>query len=504
MLLIVAPLLIPLCAAALTALLRTRIAAQRIVGVGASAALLAVGLMLVARTADGSILVAQMGDWPAPFGIALVVDAFSAIMLAIAGLMALSVSVYAMGPDAAARDSAGFQPLFHSLMLGVCGAFVAGDVFNLYVWFEVMLIASFGLLVLDRTRAQIDGGLRYVFLNLVGTTVFLMAVGQLYGQLGTLNFADLARVAPQAENQGLLAAIGIMFLVSFGAKAALFPLFNWLPAAYHTASMPVAAIFAGLLTKVGVYAILRLFALVYAHDIAFFGPIFAWVAAATMVFGVFGAAAHYDIRRILSFHIVSQIGYMIIGVALLTQAAIAAAILYIVHHIVVKANLFLVAGAIRRENGSFALGRCGGLWRTTPLLAVGFLIPALSLAGIPPLSGFWGKYAVVRAGIEAEAYWLAGVALFVGLLTLYSMIKIWNEAFWKAAPAAAAPIVWTRGARIATYLPIALLCATTMTIGLWTEPFAALAETAAASLLDRDAYIAAVLGNAGQIAGIAP
>jgi len=503
MLLIVAPLLIPLCAAALTALLRTHIAAQRVVGVSASASLLAVGLMLVARTADGSILVTQMGDWAAPFGIALVVDAFSAIMLAIAGLMALSVSIYAMGPDAAARDRAGFQPLFHSLMLGVCGAFVAGDVFNLYVWFEVMLIASFGLLVLDRTRAQIDGGLRYVFLNLVGTTVFLMAVGLLYGQLGTLNFADLARLAPQAENQGLLAAIGVMFLVSFGAKAALFPLFNWLPAAYHTASMPVAAIFAGLLTKVGVYAILRLFALVYAHDVAFFGPIFAWVAAATMVFGVFGAAAHYDIRRILSFHIVSQIGYMIIGVALLTQAAIAAAILYIVHHIVVKANLFLVAGAIRRENGSFALGRCGGLWRAAPLLAIGFLIPALSLAGIPPLSGFWGKYAVVRAGIEAEAYWLAGIALFVGLLTLYSMIKIWNEAFWKPAPEGLARTAWTRSQRIATYLPIALLCATTMTIGLWTEPFAALAETAAASLLDRDAYIAAVLGNAGQVAEFA-
>ncbi len=503
MLLIVAPLLIPLCAAALTALLRTHIAAQRVVGVSASASLLAVGLMLVARTADGSILVTQMGDWAAPFGIALVVDAFSAIMLAIAGLMALSVSIYAMGPDAAARDRAGFQPLFHSLMLGVCGAFVAGDVFNLYVWFEVMLIASFGLLVLDRTRAQIDGGLRYVFLNLVGTTVFLMAVGLLYGQLGTLNFADLARLAPQAENQGLLAAIGVMFLVSFGAKAALFPLFNWLPAAYHTASMPVAAIFAGLLTKVGVYAILRLFALAYAHDVAFFGPIFAWVAAATMVFGVFGAAAHYDIRRILSFHIVSQIGYMIIGVALLTQAAIAAAILYIVHHIVVKANLFLVAGAIRRENGSFALGRCGGLWRVAPLLAIGFLIPALSLAGIPPLSGFWGKYAVVRAGIEAEAYWLAGIALFVGLLTLYSMIKIWNEAFWKPAPEGLARTAWTRGQRIATYLPIALLCATTMTIGLWTEPFAALAETAAASLLDRDAYIAAVLGNAGQVAEFA-
>jgi multicomponent Na+:H+ antiporter subunit D len=504
-LLIVAPLLVPFAAVALTALLWGQIAVQRAIGVIASAALLAAAVALVAVTSDGRVLVAQMGDWPAPFGIAIVIDLFSAIMLVITGLMSLAVSVYALGPEATERDKAGFQPLFHSLILGVAGAFSTGDIFNLYVWFEVMLIASFGLLVLDRTREQMDGGIRYVFLNLIGTTIFLMAVGLLYGLTGTLNFADLARVAPTIENQGALAAVGVLLLIAFGAKAAVFPLFNWLPAAYHTASMPVAAIFAALLTKVGVYAIIRVFTLVFAHDAAFFGPIFAVVAMATMVTGVFGAAMHQDVRKILSFHIISQIGYMLIGVALMTPLAIAGSILYIVHHIVVKANLFLVAGAIRQQTGSFALARTGGLWLSAPLLSLLFLVPALSLAGIPPLSGFWGKLVVIRSGFEAGGYLIAAVALVVGILTLFSMIKIWNEAFWKAAPIGTRPLPWTNRERLATYAPIAVLAAITCTIGIWTEPFAAMSITAAESLLDREAYISAVLGSSGpRLAGVVP
>jgi multicomponent Na+:H+ antiporter subunit D len=502
---IVAPLLIPLVTAAVTALAWSRPALQRPIGLAGSALLLAAALWLLGETADGRVLVAQMGDWPAPFGISLVIDLFSAIMLVIAGVMALAVSLYAFGPGAAERDRSGFQPLFHALILGVCGAFSTGDVFNLYVWFEVMLIASFGLLVLDRTAEQLDGGIRYVVLNLIGTTIFLLAVGLLYGLTGTLNLADLARVAPTVENQGALAAVGVLFLVAFGAKAAVFPLFNWLPAAYHTASMPVAAIFAALLTKVGVYAIIRVFTLVFAHDAAFFGPIFGVIAMATMVTGVFGAAMHHDVRKILSFHIISQIGYMLVGVALMTPLAIAGSVLYIVHHIIVKANLFLVAGAIRQETGSYALARSGGLWLAKPLLAVLFLVPALSLAGLPPLSGFWGKLVVIRSGLEAGAWVLAGVALAVGILTLYSMMKIWNEAFWKAAPAGAAPLPWSRHERLATYAPIVALAALTLTIGLWTQPFAELSLTAAESLMNREAYIAAVLGaDAVRLAGDVP
>jgi multicomponent Na+:H+ antiporter subunit D len=224
-----------------------------------------------------------------------------------------------------------------------------------------------------------------------------------------------------------------------------------------------------------------------------------------MVVGVLGAAAHYDVRRILSFHIISQIGYMLIGVALMTPLAIAGSVLYIIHHIVVKANLFLIAGAIRHIGGSFALARLGGLWVSVPLLGIMFLIPALSLAGIPPLSGFWGKFVVIRASLEAEAWLLAFIALAVGLLTLYSMIKIWNEAFWKAAPAAAPQAPWTRRERIATFAPIVALCGVTLLIGLWTQPFAAFSLATAEALLDRDAYIAAVLGaDSIRLAGLSP
>jgi len=477
--LLVAPILIPLAAASVTAVLWSRPAAQRAIGLAAAIALFLATLLLLREVIAGGMIVGQMGNWPAPFGITMVVDLFSAAMLAITGLMGLTVALYALGPGAKERDAAGFQPLFHALLMG--------------------------LLVLDRTREQIDGGLRYVMLNLVGTTIFLLAVGLIYGLTGTLNLADLARVAPGVENQGALAAAAILLLVSFGAKAAVFPLFNWLPASYHTASMPVAAIFAALLTKVGVYAIIRVFTLVFSHYHALFGPILAGIAIATMVVGVLGAAAHYDVRRILSFHIISQIGYMLIGVALMTPLAIAGSVLYIIHHIVVKANLFLIAGAIRHIGGSFALARLGGLWVSVPLLGILFLIPALSLAGIPPLSGFWGKFVVIRASLEAEAWLLAFIALAVGVLTLYSMIKIWNEAFWKSAPAAAPPTQWTGRERIATFAPIVALCLVTLLIGLWTQPFAAFSLATAEALLDRGAYIAAVLGpDPIRFAGVSP
>jgi multicomponent Na+:H+ antiporter subunit D len=319
-------------------------------------------------------------------------------------------------------------------------------------------------------------------------------VGLIYGLTGTLNLADLARVAPGVENQGALAAAAILLLVSFGAKAAVFPLFNWLPASYHTASMPVAAIFAALLTKVGVYAIIRVFTLVFAHEAGFFGPVFLAVAVATMVTGVLGAAMHYDIRKILSFHIISQIGYMLVGLAIATPLALAGAVLYMLHHIIVKANLFLVAGAIRRAGGSFSLAALGGLWRRDPWLAILFAIPALSLAGMPPLSGFWAKLLVVRSGFEAQWYLLATVALATGILTLYSMLKIWLEAFWKAPPEGApVPPPITGATRAWLLAPVALLGGITVVIGLWTEPFAAFALAAGEELLSRDAYITAVL-----------
>ncbi|MGE0152850.1 MAG: Na+/H+ antiporter subunit D [Reyranellaceae bacterium] len=501
-LLLTLPIAFPLLGVALCAMLWQSPRAQRLVGLVASAGLLLSSIALLAATYDGTVLATQFGAWAAPFGISFVADMLAAAMVLITGLMAVAVGIYGLADEARGGQPALYHSLYQGLLLGVCGAFLTGDIFNLYVWFEIMLISSFGLLASGASRAQLDAGVKYVALNLVGTTFFLISVAFLYGATGTLNMADLARVLPTLENQGLVTTLAVLFLVTFGAKAAIFPLFFWLPAAYHTASAPVVAIFAALLTKVGVYAIIRTFTLLFDGDAGYTGPIVAVIAGLTMVTGVLGAAAHFDIRRILSFHIVSQIGYMLFGIAVATPLAVAGSILYVIHHIVVKANLFLIAGAIERVGGSFHLKRLGGLYRSLPFLGVLFLVPALSLAGLPPLSGFWSKFTVIKASLDAGHVLLAAAGLVVGLLTLYSMVKIWNEAFWKAAPEQAAPFLlrWRAdaGARLLMLLPIVSLAAVTLTIGLYAEPFVDYSVRAANQLLDKSAYIDAVLGPVRQ------
>ncbi len=308
-----------------------------------------------------------MGDWPAPFGITLVADLLSAVMVVITAITGLPWRSMRWPISTRGRRTLGYHALFQILLAGVCGAFLTGDLFNLYVWFEVMLIASFGLLVLGGKEEQIDGGIKYVALNLVSTILFLTGIGLLYGMTGTLNMADLALTVDEVENQGLLTVVAMMFMVAFGVKAAVFPLFFWLPAAYHTPAFSVSAVFAGLLTKVGVYALIRMFTLVFDHDIGFTHTILLWVAGFTMVTGVLGAAAQNDFRKILSFHIVSQIGYMILGLALFTPLALVGAVFYLVHHIIVKANLFLIAGVAQRLAGGTELDRIGGLYKSAPL-----------------------------------------------------------------------------------------------------------------------------------------
>jgi multicomponent Na+:H+ antiporter subunit D len=319
----------------------------------------------------------------------------------------------------------------------------------------------------------------------------------LYGETGTLNMADLAGVVANHPDQGMMTLIAILFMIAFGVKSAVFPLFFWLPASYHTPSFAVSAVFAGLLTKVGVYALIRMFTLVFVGETGVTHTILLWVAAFTMVTGVLGAAAQKDFRKVLSFHIISQIGYMILGLALFTPLGIVGAVFYLVHHIIVKANLFLIAGISERMTGGSDLYRIGGLYAAAPGLAALFLIPAFSLAGFPPLSGFWAKYVLVKASLDESLWVIAGVALAVGLLTIFSMTKIWAEAFWKDDPAGRTP-VYPEGIlpRWPRYAAVIFLAALTIFIGLVPQPFIDLAETAASQLLDPTAYITAVLGQA--------
>ncbi|MCG8370646.1 MAG: Na+/H+ antiporter subunit D, partial [Proteobacteria bacterium] len=349
------PILVPLATAILAFLLRDKRAVARTVSVGGCAALLLVAAILFAQVWHHGVIAGQMGDWRAPFGITLVADLLSAVMVLITAITGLAVAIYGLADIDSKREALGYHALFHVLLAGVCGAFVTGDLFNLYVWFEVMLIASFGLLVIGGGKEQLDAGIKYVALNLVATILFLSGIGLLYGVTGTLNLADLHRAIGAVETQGLITVIAVIFMVAFGIKAAVFPLFFWLPASYHTPPVAVSAVFAGLLTKVGVYGMFRMFTLVFTHDTVYTHGLLLIVAVLTMVTGVLGAAAQTEFRKILSFHIVSQIGYMILGLALLTPLALVGAVFYLIHHIIVKANLFLVSGVARRLTGSFDL-----------------------------------------------------------------------------------------------------------------------------------------------------
>ncbi len=341
--------------------------------------------------------------------------------------------------------------------------------------------------------------MKYLVLNLVGSSLFLVATGLLYAMTGTLNMAHLSIVLAEPGAAGAVRAIALLFFVAYGIKAAVFPLFFWLPASYHTPPFAVSAVFAGLLTKVGVYALFRMFTLLFVQDVAFtHHTVMLAVAGATMVVGVLGALAQQEFRRVLGFHIVSQIGYMVMGLALFTPLSLAGGIFYVVHHIIVKTNLFLIAGIVHRLRGTLALESIGGVQRSRPLLGVLFLVPALSLAGLPPLSGFFGKLALLQASLGVQAYAIATVALAVSLCTLMSMTKLWTEAFWKeapeGAPTEAAHLHGTRAGRIALVGPAVLLAVITVSIGFGAQPVFELAERAANQMLLREPYVRAVLG----------
>ena len=492
--LLILPILLPFFCAVASLLAWRSLAVQRVCGVAGAAGVLGSGIALLAAVRRDGIVVVQVGNWPAPFGITLVADLLSAVMVVLAGVVALAVAVFALGSLDGRRERFGYHTLVLVLLMGVCGAFLTGDLFNLYVWFEVMLIASFVLLALGGERAQLEGAVKYVTLNLVSSAVFLAAAGITYGVTGTLNFADLAQRLAAAPHPGVGLTLAMLLLIAFGIKAAIFPLFFWLPASYHTPPVAVTTLFAGLLTKVGVYALIRVFTL--AVPLAGTAqPLLLTLAGLTMVTGVLGAVAQHEMRRLLAFHVVSQIGYLLMGLALASPLALAGAVYFMVHVTLAKSALFLVGGIAQRLRGSFELDALGGLWRDHPWLSLAFLVPALALAGIPPLSGFWAKLLLVQAGLAGMHWWVTATALVVSLLTLFSMTKIWAAAFWAPAPpgapagALAARQRWLLGG------PAVALGLLTVLMGVAAGPAITLAQQAAAQLLDPQGYVTAVLGR---------
>ncbi len=520
------PVLIPLVGAALTLFTGRRPRLQRTVTLVALSAVVAVCAALVYLTDRHGTLALNVGGWGqtvpgmGPLGITLVVDRLSALMLVVSSIVLLAVVFYAIGQGI--RDCDDRQPvsifLPTSLVLsaGVCTAFLAGDLFNLYVGFEVLLSASFVLLTIGATRDRVRAGISYVMVSVVSSLIFLTGIALVYAATGTLNMAELA-VRLTDISGGTRSALFAVLLVAFGIKAAVFPLSTWLPDSYPTAPAPVTAVFAGLLTKVGVYAIIR------AHTLLFpsggLDPLLLVAALLTMLVGILGAIAQSDIKRLLSFTLVSHIGYMVFGIALSSQLGMSGAIYYVAHHIIVQTTLFLVVGLIERQAGASTLRRLGGLAAASPLLAFVFMVPALNLAGIPPFSGFIGKVALLEAGTQDGSVlaWLlvAGGAL-TSLLTLYVVARVWSKAFWRArvdAPdgelAMAVPSALLDDSEDVAFvdrddvgrMPVGMLAPTMALIAVGLAltvaagPIFAYSDRAAGEVLDRGQYITAVLGS---------
>jgi multicomponent Na+:H+ antiporter subunit D len=492
------PIVLPLIGAALSIVAGRYRVVQRVIGVSILTVIVVVAVVLLVEVERDGTIVARAGDWPAPMGITLVADRLAAVLLLVAAVVLLAVLVYAIGEPGAERNHVGFQSVYLVLAAGVAGSFLTGDLFNLFVAFEMMLTASYVLLTLGGRADQVRSGMTYVVISLLASTLFIVSLALLYSATGTVNMADLAgRIGDLPP--GLRSAFAVLLLVVFGIKAALFPLFFWLPDSYPMAPSPITAVFAGLLTKVGVYAIVRTQTLFFPAD-SRPATLLLVIAGATMVVGVLGALAQDDVKRILSFTIVSQIGYMVMGLAFFTVAGVAAAIFSIVHHIVVKTALFLTGGLVEHAAGTSRLRRLGGMVRTTPVLAWLFLLPALSLVGIPPLSGFVSKLALVDAGMAVDEWAVVGVSLVVSFLTLLSMIRIWAGVFWNPPEepeegAATLPPPPRLGGPLFMVLPTAVLVACSLGIAAAAGPIYGFSERTAREVLDRDRYVDEVLGR---------
>ncbi len=487
--LVIAPPVWCLLIGAILIMVRKRPLLQSWLAVPALAALVLIdAALLVAVIREGPITMV-MGRWLPPFGIAFTVDLTGALFNLATGIAAFAAGISALGDIDRTRRAYGFFPFLLMMVGGVSGAFLTGDIFNLYVWFEVLLISSFGLLILGSEREQLDGATKYAILNLIGTTLFLIAVGILYAVFGTLNMADIAARAPTLGQAAPMMTLGLVFIAAFSMKAAAFPVNFWLPASYHTPRIVVAGLFAGLLTKVGVYALIRVMVMLFPAAGSAYSNLIGVVAVLTMLTGALGALAQADLRRMLGYMVISGIGIMLTGVSLGGQTAVSGAIFYALHSMIVMLALYLLAGVAGRMGGSFSLHDLSGLYARSPLLAAFALALFLSVSGLPPFSGFWPKAVLVKAAFDFGAWWQGAAILVSGLLTTIAATRAFALGWWRMPAAGAVAPMRMHATEI---LPLAILTFVSVGIGLYPEPLLALAQTAAAGLLDPTAYLHSV------------
>ncbi|MGN1400013.1 MAG: Na+/H+ antiporter subunit D [Bacillus sp. (in: firmicutes)] len=488
---IILPIIIPLIAGLIMVIFRKNIYIQKVISLLALLATGAVGVLLALKVKADGIQALQSGGWSAPYGISLVADMFAVILLIITAFTSLCCLIYAFYTIGKVREQNFFYPLFLFMISGVNGSFLTGDIFNLFVFFELMLISSYALITLGGERKQLRESIKYILINVMSSFFFLVAVAYLYAVTGTLNMAHMSVRVAEAGQDGLLTTVAILLLMVFSLKAGLL-LFYWLPGSYSVPPTAVAAIFAALLTKVGIYAIFRMFTLIFYHQPEITHLLIGILGALTMLLGGIGAISKWDIKGILTYNVIVSVGLIVAGLASFTADGITGSVFYLIHDINIKALIFLIGGTVIYLTGTSKLREISGLIRTHPFLGWMFFIAALSLAGIPPFSGFLGKVLITKGTFESGDYWLGAIGLISSLLVLYSIMKIFMNAFWGETNLSEE---MEKGTTRGIIVPIAMLTSVAVFLGLSGETISVYIQLAADGLMDPDLYIDAVLGK---------
>ncbi|MGX6444185.1 Na+/H+ antiporter subunit D [Neobacillus sp. K501] len=489
--LILMPVIWPLLTGIILIFFVKQIRIQKVISLLSSLIAISLSASVVFMVQQNGVISLAVGSWEAPFGIIIVADMLAALLVLTTNIIGAAILIYSFNGIGEEREKYYYYVIFQFLLVGVNGAFLTGDIFNLFVFFEVMLMASYVLLVLGGTKMQLRESLKYIIVNVLSSALFVITVAYLYSIVGTLNMAHLSERIAEVNQPGIISVIAISFLVVFGLKAAIFPLFFWLPGAYYAPPIPVIALFGALLTKVGVYSIFRTYTLLFYHDQAFTHMILGVLSLVTIIVGVIGAIAYWDVKKIIIYNIVIAVGVITYGISLMNDDAIAGSILYLIHDMLIKAALFLLVGIMIKVSGTTDLRKMGGLMIHYPALAWTFFIAAISLAGIPPFSGFAGKLLILKGAVSAESYIGLAVILLSSLMVLYSVMKIFIYGFWGNAS-----LDSSKSISIAKLLtPAIILVTISIFYGVGTESVYAFISQAAETILDPEIYINRVLGE---------
>jgi multicomponent Na+:H+ antiporter subunit D len=488
---IILPIIIPIIAGMMMVIFRNKVKWQRYLSIISTVGVGTAAVFLMIQIENEGIQILHLGGWEAPFGISLVADMFSILLVLVTSMVTLCCLLFAFHSIGKERESFYFYPLFLCLITGVNGSFLTGDLFNLFVCFEVMLVSSYVLISLGGTRIQLRESIKYILINIISSFLFLVAIAYLYAMIGTLNFAHLSSRIAEVGQDGLINTVAILFLIVFSLKAGLF-LFYWLPGSYSAPPTAIAAIFAALLTKVGIYAIMRVFTLIFYHDPKVTHLLIGILAAVTMILGAVGAVAYRDIKKILTYNVIIGVGFILAGVATFTPEGMTGSLYYLIHDMIVKALIFLLGGTIVHLTGTSKLNEISGLIRLHPGLGWMFFIAALSLSGIPPLSGFLGKILITEGTFEAGYFWLGGIGLITSLLVLYSIMKIFMNVFWGYTDLTEEK---EKGSTKGLLFPLAILTALTIALGLGAQGIHVYVDYAVEVLMNPSIYLEAVLSS---------